>query len=610
MDQARERLLERVKQLPDKPGVYLFKNQKGRVIYVGKAKSLIHRVRSYFYDVTGGPLTYWMVADAADVDFIVTDSPVEALMLENNLIKKNQPRYNILLRDDKTHPYIKLTVQEDFPRAYIVRRVRKDGAAYFGPFIPASLAKKTLNLIYRYFLLRQCHIKITDEPQRLCLLYHIHRCLGPCAQLATKEEYGRAVTDVRMFLEGKKEDLLARLREKMFEYSSRQQYELAANYRDLTNTVEELNTRPKLISYELDDADLFGYARSAENIAVQIFFMRNGQIVGRHEFFFESKLVTDSGSLLSHVLMQFYSMPRFLPKNIYVQHNFPDREVIEQLLAEKKGSKVKVNVPVRGKKKHLLQLVIKNAQIALEVNSSAGRVRSYETLQALQETINMSSLPYRIEAFDISNIQGTNSVASMVVWEAGRPKKSDYRKFKIRGVVGPDDFRSMAEVVERRIKRSLDKEWPMPDLMIMDGGKGQLSAALDVLEKYNLKDQPIMGLAKRKEEIFLPGRSDSIQLEERSPVLKLIQQVRNEAHRFAITFHRQLRTKRSMELAMDEIHGIGPKRKQILLQHFGSLEKVREASKEELQKKLGSVHGDRLYAKLHPELTTEDLNRR
>ena len=606
MDQAREKLLERVKQLPDKPGVYLFKNAKGRVIYVGKAKSLIHRVRSYFYDVTGGPLTYWMVADAADVDFIVTDSPVEALMLENNLIKKNQPRYNILLRDDKTHPYIKLTVQEDFPRAYIVRRVRKDGAAYFGPFIPASLAKKTLNLIYRYFLLRQCHIKITDEPQRLCLLYHIHRCLGPCAQLATKEEYGRAVTDVRMFLEGKKEDLLARLREKMFDYSSRQQYELAANYRDLANTVEELNTRPKLISYELEDADIFGYARSEENIAVQIFFMRNGQIVGRHEFFFESKLVTDSGSLLSHVLMQFYSMPRFLPKNIYVQHNFPDREVIEQLLAEKKGSKVKVNVPVRGKKKHLLQLVIKNAQIALEVNSSAGRVRSYETLQALRETINMSTLPYRIEAFDISNIQGTNSVASMVVWEAGRPKKSDYRKFKIRGVVGPDDFRSMAEVVERRIKRGLDKEWPMPDLMIIDGGKGQLNAALDVLEKYGLQDQPIMGLAKREEEIFLPGRSDSIKLEERSPVLKLIQQIRNEAHRFAITFHRQLRTKRSMDLAMDEIQGIGPKRKQILLQHFGSLEKIREASKEELRQKLGSVHGDRLYAKLHPELTTDE----
>jgi excinuclease ABC subunit C len=606
MDQAREKLLERVKQLPDKPGVYLFKNAKGRVIYVGKAKSLIHRVRSYFYDVTGGPLTYWMVADAADVDFIVTDSPVEALMLENNLIKKNQPRYNILLRDDKTHPYIKLTVQEDFPRAYIVRRVRKDGAAYFGPFIPASLAKKTLNLIYRYFLLRQCHIKITDEPQRLCLLYHIHRCLGPCAQMATKEEYARAVTDVRMFLEGKKEDLLARLREKMFDYSSRQQYELAANYRDLANTVEELNTRPKLISYELEDADIFGYARSAENIAVQIFFMRNGQIVGRHEFFFESKLVTDSGSLLSHVLMQFYSMPRFLPKNIYVQHNFPDRELIQQLLAEKKGSKVKVNVPVRGKKKHLLQLVIKNAQIALEVNSSAGRVRSYETLQALQETINMSTLPYRIEAFDISNIQGTNSVASMVVWEAGRPKKSDYRKFKIRGVVGPDDFRSMAEVVERRIKRALDKEWPMPDLMVIDGGKGQLNAVLDVLQKYDLKDQPIMGLAKREEEIFLPGRFDSIKLEERSPVLKLIQQVRNEAHRFAITFHRQLRTKRSMELAMDEIRGIGPKRKQILLQHFGSLERVREASKEELQKKLGSVHGDRLYAKLHPELTTDE----
>jgi excinuclease ABC subunit C len=387
----------------------------------------------------------------------------------------------------------------------------------------------------------------------------------------------------------------------MYEYSERQQYELAANYRDLANTVEELNTRPKLISYELEDADLLGCARSEDNIAVQIFFMRNGQIVGRHEFFFESKLVQDSGSLLAHVLMQFYSMPRFIPKNIYIQHNFPDRETIEHWLAEKKTSRVKIHVPLRGKKKKLLQLVIKNAQIALEVNSSAGRVRSMETLKALQETINMSTLPYRIEAFDISNIQGSHSVASMVVWEAGRPKKSDYRKFKIRRVVGPDDFRSMAEVIERRVNRSESKEWPMPDLIIVDGGKGQLNAALSVLHRYNLNDQPIMGLAKREEEIFLPGKSESIKLDERSPVLKLIQQVRNEAHRFAITFHRQLRTKRSMKMALDEIQGIGPKRKQLLLQHFGSLENIKSASLEELKGKIGKAHGERLYAELHPE---------
>ncbi|PWT90773.1 MAG: excinuclease ABC subunit C, partial [Acidobacteria bacterium] len=273
-------LLERVKELPDAPGVYLFKNAKGRVIYVGKANSLRQRVRSYFNkDASGGPLTYWMVSDAASIDFIVTDSPVEALMLENNLIKKNQPRYNILLRDDKTHPYIKLTVQDDYPRAYIVRRVRRDGAAYFGPFIPASLAKKTLNIVHRYFMLRQCHIKITDEPQRLCLLYYIHRCLGPCAQKTTHDEYAQAVADVKLFLEGRKDDLLARLKEKMWDYSRRQEYELAANYRDLANTVEELNTRPKFVSYELDDADIFGYARNDENMAVQVFFMRNGQIV-------------------------------------------------------------------------------------------------------------------------------------------------------------------------------------------------------------------------------------------------------------------------------------------------------------------------------------------
>lgn len=568
----RQRLQERVKELPEKPGVYLFKNAKGRVIYVGKAKSLRQRVRQYFSEGPhGGPLTYWMVSDAADLDFIITDSNLEALMLENNLIKKNQPRYNILLRDDKTHPYIKLTVQESYPRAYITRRVRKDGAAYFGPFIPASLAKKTLNIIHRYFLLRQCHIKITDQPQRLCLLYYIHRCLGPCAQKTTHDEYAQAVADVRMFLEGKKDDLMTRLREKMMEYSSRQEYELAANYRDLTKTVEELNTRPKLVSYELDDADIFGYARNDENIAVQIFFMRNGQIVGRHEFFFESKLAPDSGSLLSHVLMQFYSMPRFLPKNTYVQEDFPDRPELEQFLSQKKGAKVRVHPALRGKKRELVELVVKNAQISLDINSSSGRVRGYETLQALQEVIGMSTLPYRIEGYDISNIQGTNSVASMVVWEAGRPKKSDYRKFKIKGVVGPDDFRSMAEVIQRRIRRTKETGFPMPDLILVDGGKGQLNAARQVLIAEGMEAQPIIGLAKREEEIFLPGRAESIKLEERSPVLKLVQQLRNEAHRFAITFHRQLRTKRGLQMMLDEIPGIGPKRRERLLLQFGSI---------------------------------------
>jgi excinuclease ABC subunit C len=594
-------LIEKVKDLPDKPGVYLFKNKKGRIIYVGKAKSLRQRVRSYFNDTTGGPLTYWMVSDAADVDFIITDSTLEALMLENNLIKKNQPRYNILLRDDKTHPYIKLTIQEDYPRAFITRRVRKDGAAYFGPFIPASLAKKTLNIIHRYFMLRQCHIKITDEPQRLCLLYHIRRCLGPCAQMTTKEEYARAVQDVKMFLEGKKEDLIARLQEKMWDYAARHEYELAANYRDLARTVDELNTRPKFVSYELEDSDIFGYARNDENIAVQIFFMRNGQIVGRHEFFFESKLAPDNERVISHVLMQFYGMPRFLPRDIYVQEEFEGRRDLEQVLSKKKGKRVHILAPSRGKKKELVDLVIKNARITLEINSSSGRVRGRETLKALQETIGMSTLPYRVEAFDISNTQGTNSVASMVVWEAGRPKKSDYRKYKIKGVVGPDDFKSMAEVVERRIKHLRAKDQPLPDLILIDGGKGQLSAAREVLLRYGLDQQPIIGLAKREEEIFLPERSEGIKLDDRSLVLKLIQQVRNEAHRFAITYHRQLRTRRGLQMMLDEIPGIGAKRKEQILQHFGSLENLRNASREQIQELLGLKTGEKLFSALHTE---------
>lgn len=601
MEETRQKLIERVKELPETPGVYLFKDAKGRIIYVGKANSLRQRVRSYFSDTHGGPLTYWMVGEATSLDFIVTDSPMEALMLENNLIKKNQPRYNILLRDDKTHPYIKLTVQEDFPRAYIVRRVRKDGAAYFGPFIPASLAKKTLNLIYRYFMLRQCTIRITDQPQRLCLLYYIHRCLGPCAQKSTRQEYDRAVTDVKMFLEGNKDDLMTRVREQMMEHSKKQEFELAANYRDLMKTIEELNTRPKLVSYELDDADIFGFARNDENTSVQIFFMRSGQVVGRHEFFFESKLVANDGSLMSHLLMQFYSMPRFVPKNIYVPREFPDRKIIEEWLAKKKGKKVKILHPQRGKKRELVALVTSNAKIGLEINSTAGRVHSHETLEALQKTIGMAALPYRIEAFDISNIQGTNSVASLVVWEAGRPKKSEYRKYRIQGVVGPDDFRSMSEVVERRISGLLEKGQPLPDLILIDGGKGQLNAAHAMLKNHDLHEQPIFGLAKREEEIFLPNRSDSIKLDERSPVRKLIQQIRDEAHRFAITYHRQLRAKHSKRMALDEIEGIGPKRKKKLIQHFGSLENMKSATREQLQEQLGKITGGRLYGELHGE---------
>jgi excinuclease ABC subunit C len=404
-----------------------------------------------------------------------------------------------------------------------------------------------------------------------------------------------------MFLEGKKEDLITRLQQKMWEYSARQEYELAANYRDLAQTVEELNTRPKLVSYELEDADLFGYARNDENISVQVFFMRNGQIVGRNEFFFESKLVADSGQLLSHVLMQFYGTARFLPRDIYVQQEFEGREDLEKFLSEKNGKRVRIKAPTRGKRKDLVDLVIKNAQIGLEVNSSAGRVRGYETLKALQETIGMTTLPYRIEAFDISNIQGTNSVASMVVWEAGRPKKSDYRKYKIKGVVGPDDFKSMAEVMERRFRFLRANDLPMPDLFLIDGGKGQLNAAREVLLRNGLDQQPIIGLAKREEEIFLPEREYSIKLDERSPVLKLIQQVRNEAHRFAITFHRQLRTKQGLKMALDEIPGIGIKRKEQLLNRFGSLENLRQASREQIQELLGSKTGEKLFAVLHPE---------
>ncbi len=396
-----------------------------------------------------------------------------------------------------------------------------------------------------------------------------------------------------------------RIEQKMQEYSEKQEYELAGNYRDLMRTVEDLNTRPKLISYALDDADIFGYARNEENISVQIFFMRNGQIVGRHEFFFESKLVTDGGSLVSDVLMQFYGMPRFLPGYIYVQQDFPDRESLEQILSKKKGQRVRVLAPSRGKKRELVQLVVKNAKISLDINSESGRVRSHETLRALQETVQMGTLPYRIEAFDISNTQGTNSVASMVVWEGGRRKKSDYRKYKIRGVVGPDDFRSMAEVIERRISHLQKNQKPMPDLILVDGGKGQLSAAYEVLTKHNLQQQPIMGLAKREEEIFLPNRSDSIKLDHRSPVLKLIQQVRDEAHRFAITFHRSIRAKKAVEMSLDEIPGIGARRKEQVLQHFGSFTNLQKASLEQIQEILGQKTGSKLYSSLHGENTQE-----
>ncbi len=589
-------LREKAAQLPLSPGVYLYKDHGGRVIYVGKAKSLRLRVRSYFSDDRLADVkTGTLISEATDVDYILVDNEKEALALENNLIKQWQPRFNILLRDDKTYPYIKLTA-EKYPRVYVTRRLRKDGATYYGPYFPGNLAHRLVHFIHRHFLVPSCKVDLTRYHPKPCLQYHIHRCLGPCVEgLTTDEVYSRAVRHVRLFLEGRHGDLAVELRARMEAASEATRFEEAASLRDLLATAEELDERQKMAAAKGGDVDIFAVYAEAPLVALNVFHLRNGQIVDRREYFWEDQEEFDEPQFFSALLKQIYLDERYVPGIIHVPVDFEDREVMEELLSEKRNRKVEIHTPQRGQKKALLDLVGTNAKHSFEARFRVLRPSSRAIQEALQDALNLPEAPKRIECFDISHIQGTDKVASMVVWEDGRMKKSDYRKFIIRTVVGNDDFASMREVVTRRYSRLQQEKQPMPGLVLIDGGIGQLHSAAEALEAIGIINQPLASIAKREEIIYVYGQEDEpIVLDRFSPILHLVQSIRDEAHRFAVTFHRTRRNAQRLTSELDGIEGVGEKTVQRLLKHFGSSELVRAAGQEQLAAVVGQAAARRV----------------
>src|ERR1700720_1466232 len=607
-------LLQKIRSIPAEPGVYLYKNAEGDVIYVGKAKNLRSRVASYFHEGRWeDSKTGTLVREAVDVDYIVVRNNKEALALENNLIKQRKPRFNILLRDDKTYPYVKLTLSERWPRVYVTRRLRKDGSVYFGPYFPANLAYRIVDLIHRNFLIPSCKVDLTRFHPRPCLQYYIKRCLGPCVKdLTTPEIYAEAVRDVKLLLEGRQTDLVKSLRERMSEAAEAQEFERAARYRDLISTVEQLQEKQRIAAVEGDDADVFGYHYENQMVAVNLFHMRGGKVLDRREFFWEDlpELAApvwprvsdpDAGQnpattqefhpnkFFSALVKQLYLAQPYVPRNIYVPVDLEDREELEEALSEQlageggRATRVHITVPQRGDKRELIDLAGTNAKQSYDQRFRIMKPNTRAIQEALQDALALPELPKRIECFDISHIQGAETVASMVVWEDGKMKKSDYRKFIIKTVAGVDDFASMREVVTRRYKRlceetKRDEKKPMPSLVLIDGGLGQLHAAAQALEALEIINQPLAAIAKREEIIYVYGQEDEpVVLDHHSPVLHLVQMIRDEAHRFAVTFHRKRRQIRDRATELREIPGVGESTTRRLLEHFGSLQAVKQA---------------------------------
>src|SRR5271167_2114267 len=579
-------LPSKIRTLPTSAGVYLYKNAEGEVIYVGKAKNLRSRVSSYFHEGRWDDAkTGTLVREAVDVDYIVVANNREALALENHLIKQKKPRFNILLRDDKTYPYVKLTLAERIPRVYVTRRLRKDGSAYYGPYFPTNLAYRIVDLIHRHFMVPSCKVDLTRYHPRPCLQFYIKRCLGPCVKdLTTPEIYAEAVRDVKLLLEGRQTDLVKSLRERMAEASDAQEFERAARYRDLISTVEQLQEKQRIASIEGDDADVFGYHYENHMLAVNLFHMRGGKIMDKREFFWEDmqeivgELGFNPGEFFSALLKQVYLDQQYIPHNVYVPVDFEDRAMLEEVLSDGRDRKVQIHVPQRGEKRSLVDLVGQNAKQAYDQRFRVMKPAAKVIQEALQDALTLPELPRRIECFDISHIQGAETVASMVVWEDGKMNKSDYRKFIIKSVTGVDDFASMREVVTRRYSRLQAEQKPLPSLILIDGGIGQLHAAADALEALGIVNQPLAAIAKREEVIYVHGQEDDpVVLDRHSPVLHLVQLVRDEAHRFAVTFHRKRREIRDRKTELLEIPGIGAQTTRRLLQHFGSLEAVKHA---------------------------------
>ncbi|HEX9187088.1 MAG TPA: excinuclease ABC subunit UvrC [Vicinamibacteria bacterium] len=585
----------KLEQLPTRPGVYLFKGADGAILYVGKARVLRDRVRSYFQASRPTELhKARMVEEIADVDLVVTDSEMEALALENNLIKRHKPPYNLRLRDDKNHPYLKLTLAEEYPRLYVVRRPSEDGNAYGGPYIPASLGRKTAGLVRKLFGIRSCKEALDGKRPRPCLQFQIKRCIAPCvAEVCSLDRYRRSCEDARLFLEGRTEEVVKRLRGQMEAAAGEERFEEAASLRDQVKALLRMEAPQKITTTDIEERDLFAAHVEGDRAAVQAFSVRDGKVVAREGFLLDR--LTEPEAVLASTLQQFYASGRYVPREVLLPGDIPDRELLEEWLSARRGTAVRIHVPQRGEKLHLLDLVARNARLAFELEWKHPRKQSQEILRALRDVLDLEVEPQRIECFDVSNIQGSDVVASMVVFEAGLAKKSDYRKFRVKGLSGaPDDFASMREVVGRRYKRLLEEGKDLPDLVLVDGGKGQLGAATDALDELGLGDQPVASLAKREELLFVRGREGPIALPRSSPVLQLVQRVRDEAHRFAVGFHRQARSSRTLRSELDGIDGIGPARRRKLLSVFGSVRGVRGATEAELAAVVGKATAARV----------------
>ncbi len=576
-------------RLPASPGVYLMKDQAGGVLYVGKAKSLKNRVRSYFQKgASHTAKTRIMVRKVRDIQTIVTPSEVEALILENNLIKRHKPRYNILLRDDKNFPYIRLSLQDNFPRLSVVRKTQKDGAKYYGPYVGAGAMRSTLRLIHKYFPLADCDIVIDGTSDRPCLQYQIGRCKAPCTGLQNQTDYGETVAQVRMFLEGRESELTDALKARMQTAADTEQFELAARLRDQIRDVEQTLTRQRITHPGGGEVDVFGIARMGDWLAIQVLFVREGALVGSRAFVWEDQSGLSDADLLGPFIQQLYQDGIPIPARLAVPVVVADAPLLGRWLSDLRGKRCHLEQPSRGRGLAMLKLAASNAQKSLEDRLSAERVGE-RGLLALQRTLKLTTLPHRIEGFDISHIQGDLTVASMVVWEGSGAKKADYRHYRIRSTDGPDDFLSMYEVVTRRYRRLLDENRPLPQLILVDGGRGQLSMALQALRELGLKDADrpdVIGLAKERgerfERVYLPGRKNSVALKPGAPATRILQQIRDEAHRFAITYHRKLRSLRIQDSVLDQIPGIGKLRKRALLTTFGSVEGLKKATLEQI----------------------------
>lgn len=596
-------LEQKTANLPVDAGVYLFKDALGVIVYVGKARALRHRVRSYFLgskilDAKSDSLR----REIADIDYIIVDNEKEALALENSLIKQHKPKFNVLLRDDKTYPYIRYTAFEKYPRVYATRRLKKDGSIYFGPYFPHSLAHRIVHFIHKYFRVPSCTVDLGRAHPRPCLEYYIHRCLGPCVPgLTTTERYAEAARDTRMFLEGRRQDLLRSLEARMQSASDQERYEQAAAYRDLMRTIEEIDEQQRVAAAEGNDTDVVAWYAEPPRVAVNVFHLRGGRVVDRRDFYWEDLEKFDVAEFVASLLKQLYLDAAYLPRSIHVPTDFEERELLADALSERlqtiSGTHRRIEIlrPQRGPKRALLELVEKNAKHSFEQRFRVLKPSSASIAEALETALNLPEPPKRIECFDVSHLQGSDTVASLVVWAEGRMQKSGYRKFIIRGVAGNDDFASMREAVERRYRRLQQERQPMPSLILVDGGIGQLHAAAQALERLEIINQPLASIAKKEEIVYVFGQEDEpIRLERHSPILHLIQQIRDETHRFAVGFHRQRRSTRQLRSSLREIPGIGDRTVQKLLRRFGSVARLREVGLEELCQVITRPQAERL----------------